>query len=76
MRQDEMYLGWTNRDTWLAYLGLTGSDLDTHSDAIRMARKYEDPLRFFIAMLDALGNPDDINYSRVNWQEVIAALRE
>ena len=76
MRPDEMYLGWTNRDTWLAYLWLTGSESGTHSDAIRVTRKYEDPLRFLIAMLDALGNPDDINYSRVNWQEVIAALRE
>lgn len=76
MSEHERYNGWTNYDTWLAHLWLTGSESGTYSDAVRIVREYKDPLRFLIAMLDALGNPDDINYSRVNWQEVIEALRE
>ena len=75
MPEDTTYNGWTNRDTWAANMWLTGNDETTYRFAIGAAHDV-DPMPRLMALIDELGNPDEINYTNVNWQEVIDALKE
>lgn len=76
MTEDTTYNGWTNRDTWAAYLWLTGSDETTYQFARGAAINDADPMPRLIDLIVELGNPDGILYTDVNWKEVIEALRE
>lgn len=77
--KDQKYNGWTNHDTWASHLWLT-NDENTYHYAVNIAGNTgmvrEQKEMGLQGLLNALGNPDAIDYDNVNWTEVIEALRE
>jgi hypothetical protein len=72
------YNGWRNWDTWNCHLWLSNKD-----GAYRTMRAWSRsgvPLDAFIAVatggLEAMGNPDCIDYGKVDWEEVRQAFAE
>ncbi|MCK9540232.1 DUF7249 family protein [Dokdonella sp.] len=77
MTQDRTYNGWRNRDTWGANLWLAndeGTYRQLYGRAADMTTdEFEAEAR---ELLDALGNPDEIEYGNVDWEEVRLAFAE
>lgn len=76
MTSDETYNGWTNWDTWSANLWLS----NTEGPYRRLRRMAHQPpsewKRAALDELDAMGNPDGIDYWKVNWQALYEAFGE
>jgi hypothetical protein len=75
-KQDEKYNGWTNWDTCAAGLWLSNDSrvpewLYTTARLWLRQGKPADKLHLFI---DEIGNPDQIDYAKVNWDEVAEFL--
>lgn len=72
---NEKYQGWTNWDTWNAYLWLSNDE-----QLYRMCRRYAGLPGFetkaWDLLVDATGNPDEITKSEVNWTEVEEAFKD
>lgn len=77
MAEDTTYNGWTNWDTWNTYNWLT-SDYDTTKHLERIAPRLT--VEGFTAeagdALNAISNPDEIDFDKINWQEVYNAFTE
>jgi hypothetical protein len=69
---DTTYNGWTNWDTWAANRWLTNDGwlYTTARLWIRQGRP-ADKMHIFI---DEIKNPDQIDYAKVNWEEVKESL--
>ena len=79
--EDSSYNGWKNRHTHDAYLWL--SNTESSYRGIRDAALTEDStdasnnFRFFGQYhLNLLGNPDGIDYTKVDWEEIHEAFSE
>lgn len=77
------YAGWTNWDTWNANLWLSNEESIYHTMRAMVADidigKASDYLRLAMSgadLIDSIGNPDNIDYTSVNWSEIADAFRD
>ena len=73
----EKYNGWATHDTWAANLWLGNYSYEIYHAAkaiVRVAR-HDAPARLQ-TLIDSIGNPDEIDYNNVDWDEVIEAFEE
>jgi len=72
----EKYNGWTNWDTWAANLWLNNDEW-TYRFAWSCRNRDDKFLAMYYRdLIEALGNPDAVNYDLVAWDEIIAGFRE
>lgn len=72
--ENKKYNGWTNWDTWNAYLWLNNDEYLYRT--MRRAYSPNNAEKIGTELLKEIGNPDEIDFYEVNWDEIFEAFNE